>query len=59
MEFSGIYEDNKDLGCLSPLVLIKLTERRRPKALTFLTLLSLILSQQGIVNTAEIQQNNK
>lgn len=59
MEFSGIYEDNKDLGCLSPLVLIKLIERRRPKALTFLTLLSLILSQQGIVNMAWIQQNNK
>lgn len=46
IEFSGVYEDNKDLGCLSPLVLIKLIERRRPKALTFLTLLSLILSYQ-------------
>lgn len=46
-------------GCLSPLVLIKLIERRRPKALTFLTLLILISSQQGIVNTARIQQNNK
>lgn len=35
MEISGLYEDNKDLGCLSSLVLIKLIERRRPKALTF------------------------
>lgn len=44
MEFSGVYEDNKDLGCLSPAVVTKLRKRRRPKAFTFPTLLSLIWS---------------
>lgn len=44
MEFSAVYENNKDLGCLSPAVVTKLIKRRRPKAFTFPTLLSLIWS---------------